>query len=139
MRKDVGLPFAQAIETFSKRYPQGLPSRSLLFLPLSSYGYHQDKESLFLDFAPAECGEPSTRAQVIEGQALGIPPQINPYLPSFPSTSQVALLMTAFSCCSGHLLATGAAGPQDKGPAGSWGKLCLCLEQVEARPAGVLG
>lgn len=47
--------------------------------------------------------------------------------------------MTAFSCFSGHLLPTGAAGPQDKGPAGSWGKLCLCLEQVEARPAGLLG
>lgn len=36
-----------------------------------------------------------------------------------------ASLMTSFSCFSGHLLPTGASGPQGKGPAGSWGELCL--------------
>ena len=50
-----------------------------------------------------------------------------------------ASLMTSFSCFSGHLLPTGASSPQGKGPAGSWGKFCLCWEQVEAGPAGALG
>lgn len=34
-------------------------------------------------------------------------------------------LMPVLSRLSGHLLPTGTSDPQDKGPAESWGKLCL--------------
>lgn len=72
------------------------------------------------------------------GRALGILPRIHPVCLPPSSTLQAASLMIISFCFSGHLLPTGAAGSQDKGPAGPGTTLCLCLEQVEAWPAAAL-
>lgn len=75
------------------------------------------------------------------GRVLGIPPQNNPICLPSSSTSQV-------SCCpddNGLLLLFRPPAPNrghrpsGQRPAESWVRLCLCSEQVEARPAGALG
>lgn len=71
------------------------------------------------------------------GSGLGRAPCNSSSSDVFTSFLLPPMLTAVLSRLSGPLLPTGTSGPQDKEPAGSWGKLCLCLEQVEAEAAGL--